>query len=281
MGLIIEDGKYAILSDILGDEDHLGDMDFKVAGTTNGLTACQMDIKVRGLSFEILANALAQGKAGRAHILGEMMKTITAPREDISLYAPRLVKMIIPQDTIGAVIGTGGKVIQEIQRETGTVITIEEIDRQGIVTVSSPNKEKIDAAIAWITGIVRQPEVGEVYTECTVKNVREAGAYVEFLPGKDGWLHISEWDYARIDTMDSVVQVGDKVDVQYLGIDPKNNKHRLSRKALLPKPEGYSERPPRTERSDSGGSGFRNDRGDRGGGGDWRGDRSNRGDRRR
>ncbi len=236
MGLISDSktGQFAVLSDILGDEDHLGDMDFKVTGTSKGITATQMDIKVDGLSYEILEKALNQAKEGRAHILGEMMKTIDAPREDYKPHAPRIERLEIPQDMIGAVIGPGGKIIQEIQKETNTVITIEEDDNKGLVDVSAPDGASIQAAMKWIKGIVAVPEVGEVYN-AKVKNIVDFGAFVEILPGKEGLLHISEIEWRRLGKVDEVLQVGDMVDVKLLSID-KNGKFKLSRKALLPRP---------------------------------------------
>jgi polyribonucleotide nucleotidyltransferase len=245
MGLIIEGERYAVLSDILGDEDHLGDMDFKVTGTRDGLTACQMDIKVRGLSFEILANALEQAKRGRLHILEKMLSTISSPRTELSVFAPRIVKFDIPADTIGAVIGPGGKVIQEIQRQTGATIVIEEIGGVGVVSVSSPNKESLDAAYNWIKGITAEPIIGDTYL-VKVKNVREAGAFCEFLPGKDGWLHISEISHERVDCIDDVLKVGDTFEVKLVGLDPKTKKFRLSKKALTEPPAGSESNKPKT-----------------------------------
>lgn len=275
MGLIVEGDKYAILSDILGDEDHLGDMDFKTTGTARGLTACQMDIKVRGLSFEILAKALAQAKDGRMHILGKLNETIQSPREDLSQYAPRLVKMIIPADTIGAVIGSGGKVIQEIQRVTGTEISIEEINNTGEVVIASPNKDNLEKAKKWIEGIVTIPEVGTEYIG-KVKALKESGAIVEFLPGKEGYLHISEIAYKRIEKMEGTLEIGEEFPVKLIEVDAKAGRFRLSRKAMLPKPEGWVER--ERPSGDRGGRG-----GDRGGRGGYnrggRGDRGDRGDR--
>lgn len=238
MGLITDTktGKYAILSDILGDEDHLGDMDFKVTGTTKGITACQMDIKVDGLSYEVMAKALNQAKEGRLHILGEMNKTLSAPREDYKPNAPRMVTMTIEREFIGAIIGPGGKIIQEMQRETGATINIEEVDNKGVIQVFAVNKESIDAALGRIRGIVAIPEVGEVY-EGKVKSIMPFGAFVEFMPGKDGLLHISEIDHRRLETMDGVLQVGEELKVKLLEVDKKTGKFRLSRKALLPKPE--------------------------------------------
>src|SRR3989339_1353245 len=237
MGLISEgkDGRYAILSDILGDEDHLGDMDFKVTGTKDGITATQMDIKVDGLSYEVLAQALDQAKAGRMHILGKMMETITEPRADFKPNVPRVVKLTIPKDTIGALIGPGGKIIQEIQASTGTIIVIEEVDNTGRVEVVANNKESIDAAIRRIKGIVAVPEIGEVY-KGKVKAIVAFGAFVEILPGKEGLLHISEIEWRRLDKADEVLKEGDEVEVKLIDVD-KAGKFKLSRKILLPKPE--------------------------------------------
>jgi polyribonucleotide nucleotidyltransferase len=238
MGLITNDGsKYAVLSDILGDEDHLGDMDFKVTGTEDGITACQMDIKVQGLSYEIMLNALKQAKAGRLHILSEMKKTITQPREDYKPHAPRIVEMRIPKEFIGAVIGPGGKIIQEMQRETNTVITIEEVGDQGIVQIASSNKPDIDKAVSRIRAITATPEVGEVYNG-KVKTIMPFGAFVEIIPGKDGLLHISEVEWRRLENLDGILKEGDMVDVKLIEVDKKTGKLKLSRKALLPKPEG-------------------------------------------
>ncbi|PKP51863.1 MAG: polyribonucleotide nucleotidyltransferase [Bacteroidetes bacterium HGW-Bacteroidetes-1] len=243
MGLISEgmDGKFAVLSDILGDEDHLGDMDFKVTGTKDGITACQMDIKVDGLTYEVLEIALNQAKAGRMHILGEMAKTITEPRADYKDHVPRIEKMVVDKEFIGAIIGPGGKIIQEMQRETNTVIVIEEQGNFGIIDIVSANKESIELAKARIRAIVSVPEVGEVYLG-TVKSILPFGAFVEVLPGKDGLLHISEIEWKRLETVESVLKVGDKIKVKLIGVDAKTNKMKLSRKALLPKPEGYQER---------------------------------------
>jgi polyribonucleotide nucleotidyltransferase len=237
MGLITNEmgTKYAILSDILGDEDHLGDMDFKVTGTVNGIVAVQMDLKINGLSYEVLTNALNQAKDGRLHILGEMAKTITAPREDYKPHAPRIVTLRIDKEFIGAVIGPGGKIIQEMQRETGATISIEEKDNQGIVQVFADNKASIDAAVTRIRNIASKPEVGEIY-EGKVKSIMPFGAFVEIMPGKDGLLHISEIDHRRIETMDGIFQIGDEVTVKLLDVD-KQGKLKLSRKALLPRPE--------------------------------------------
>ncbi|MBK7213246.1 MAG: polyribonucleotide nucleotidyltransferase [Bacteroidales bacterium] len=239
MGLITESKskKYAILSDILGDEDHLGDMDFKVTGTADGITACQMDIKVDGLSYEILNEALDQARRGRIHILGEIAKTITTPREDYKPHVPRIVKITIPREFIGAVIGPGGKVIQEMQRETGSTIVIEEVGEFGVIDIVSSNKDSIEAVKARIKGIVAIPEVGEVY-HGTVKTITTFGAFVEILPGKDGLLHISEIEWRRLKDVESVLKVGDKIDVKLIEVDSKTGKLKLSRKVLLPKPEG-------------------------------------------
>ncbi len=252
MGLISDSksGKWAVLSDILGDEDHLGDMDFKVTGTTEGITATQMDIKVDGLSYEILAAALEQARAGRLHILGKITDCIEKPREDYKPFVPRLVQMTIPQEMIGAVIGPGGKIIQDIQKTTTTTITITEVDEKGLIDVFGVNKESIDAALARIKSIVAQPEVGETYNG-TVRSIVAFGAFVEIMPGKDALLHISEIDYKRFESMDETgIKEGDKIDVKLIGLDAKTNKLKLSRKALLPKPEGWveRERKPREER---------------------------------
>jgi polyribonucleotide nucleotidyltransferase len=236
MGLITDTktGKFAVLSDILGDEDHLGDMDFKVTGTAKGITATQMDIKVEGLSYEILEKALLQARDGRAHILGEMMKTIETPRSEYKPHTPRIERIEIPQDMIGAVIGPGGKIIQEIQKETDTVITIEEEDNKGLVDISAPDGEAIEAAKKWIKNITAIPEVGEIYN-AKVKTIVDFGAFVEILPGKEGLLHISEIEWRRLGKVDEVLSVGDMVDVKLMAID-KNGKLKLSRKILLPKP---------------------------------------------
>jgi polyribonucleotide nucleotidyltransferase len=238
MGLISDNatGRYAVLSDILGDEDHLGDMDFKVCGTRDGITACQMDIKVDGLSFEVLAEALDQARRGRLHILGKLVETISEPREDYKPHVPRIVKVIIPREFIGAVIGPGGKVIQEMQRETGSTIVIEEVGDFGIIDIVSSNKESIDAVKERIKRIVAIPEIGEVYRG-TVKNITAFGAFVEILPGKDGLLHISEIDWTRLKDVESVLKVGDVIDVKLIEVDSKTGKLKLSRKVLLPRPE--------------------------------------------
>lgn len=236
MGLITDEetGKYAILSDILGDEDHLGDMDFKVTGTEKGIVACQMDLKINGLKWEVLTKALEQANEARLHILNEMKKTIAQPREDFKPHAPRIITLKIDKEFIGAVIGPGGKIIQEMQRETGATIAIEEKDNQGIVEVFADNKESIDKAVARIKAIACKPEIGEVY-EGKVKTIMPFGAFVEIMPGKDGLLHISEIDWKRFENMDGVLNVGDIVKVKLLEID-KQGKLKLSRKALLPRP---------------------------------------------
>ncbi len=236
MGLIYSsDDRYVVLSDILGDEDHLGDMDFKVTGTTEGITACQMDIKIDGMSYEILEKALEQAKAGRAHILNKMLETLDAPREDYKDHVPRVEQVIIPKDSIGAVIGPGGKIIQEIQEMTNTVITIEEKDNTGIVLISGQEKEGIMTAKQRIKGITEKPEVGEIYNG-KVKSIVPFGAFIEILPGKDGLLHISEIEWRRLASVDEVLKEGDMVDVKLIDIDEKSGKLKLSRKVLLPKP---------------------------------------------
>lgn len=270
MGLIKNPGeeKYAILSDILGDEDHLGDMDFKTTGTVNGLTATQMDIKCDGLSYEILEKALMQAKVGREHIMAEMMKTLSAPREDFKPHVPRLEQIIVPKDMIGAIIGPGGKVIQAMQEETNTVITIDEEDGVGKVQIAAPDKESIDAAMKKIKNIIAVPEVGEVY-KSTVKSIMPYGCFVEFLPGKEGLLHISEIDWKRFGTMEETgIKEGDEIDVKLLDIDKKTGKFKLSHRVLVEKPEGYEERPERPARSERQDRGDRRDRRERGGHGD-------------
>lgn len=265
MGLISdnESGKYAVLSDILGDEDHLGDMDFKVTGTRDGITATQMDIKVEGLSYDILAEALEQARKGRLHILDAMVEVLAEPRPDLKPHAPRIEKIIVPKDMIGAIIGPGGKVIQEIQRETETTIVVEEIDSMGVVDIFGENLEGITKALNWINKIIEVPEIGKTY-HGKVVSVVSFGAFVEILPGKEGLLHISEIEWHKIDTVEDVLKEGDEVDVKVLDIDQKTGKLKLSRKALLPKPEGYQ------ESSHQSGGGRRHD-GDR---------RHDRGDRR-
>ena len=267
MGLIKNPGedKYAILSDILGDEDHLGDMDFKTTGTRDGLTATQMDIKCDGLSFEILEEALMQAKAGREHILNCMMETISEPRSEMKPQVPRIVAIEIPKEFIGAVIGPGGKIIQQMQEDTGATITIDEADGVGKVQISAPNKDAIDAALGKIKAIVAIPEVGEVY-EGTVRSIMPYGCFVEIMPGKDGLLHISEIDWKRLETVEEAgIKEGDKIKVKLMEIDPKTGKYKLSHRILLPKPEGYVERErrPRGERGDRGERRPRGERGER------------------
>ncbi|WP_036879026.1 polyribonucleotide nucleotidyltransferase [Xylanibacter oryzae] len=254
MGLIKNPGedKYAVLSDILGDEDHLGDMDFKTTGTKDGLTATQMDIKCDGLSFDILEKALLQAKAGREYILGKLTDTISEPRAELKPQVPRIVAIEIPKEFIGAIIGPGGKIIQQMQEETGATITIDEVEGKGKVQVSGANKDVIDAALAKIKGIVAVPDVGEVY-EGTVRSIMPYGCFVEIMPGKDGLLHISEIDWKRLETVEEAgIKEGDKIQVKLMEIDPKTGKYKLSRRALLPKPEGYVERErrPRPERGE-------------------------------
>ena len=254
MGLISDSktGRYAVLSDILGDEDHLGDMDFKVTGTVDGITATQMDIKVDGLSYEVLEKALEQARQGRMHIMGEMMKTISEPRPELKPHTPRIVQLRVPGEFIGAIIGKGGEVIQKIQKETGTTVTITEVkegnETFGVVDIFGENKESMDAALAWVKGIVTVPEVGTVY-KGKVVSILEFGAFVEILPGKEGLLHISELDWKKVEKTEDVLNVGDEVEVKLLEIDSKTGKMRLSRKVLLEKPEGYVEpvRRPRPE----------------------------------
>lgn len=247
MGLITEDSRFAVLSDILGDEDHLGDMDFKVTGTADGICGIQMDLKIDGLPYEVLIQALEQARQGRLHILGKMNEVIAEPRSDYKPHAPRIVKIFVPRDMIGAIIGPGGKIIQEMQRETNTVINIEEKNNMGEVLISSANLEAIEAALKRIKAIVAIPEVGEIY-EGVVKTIMEFGAFVEFMPGKDGLLHISEISYQRLPSMDGVMQEGDHVTVKLIGVDPKNGKFKLSKKALETPPPGMENRPPRENR---------------------------------
>ncbi len=277
MGLISDSksGRYAVLSDILGDEDHLGDMDFKVTGTKDGITATQMDIKVDGLSYQVLEQALEQARQGRMHIMGEMMKCIDAPRPDLKPYAPRIVQITVPGEFIGAIIGKGGEVIQNIQKTTGTTITITEQQNEnneavGVVDIFGENKEGMDAALNWIKGIVTVPEVGEIY-KGKVVSILEFGAFVQILPGKEGLLHISEIDWKKTEKVEDVLKIGDEVEVKLLEIDGKTGKMRLSRKALMEKPEGYVEpvRRPRPEGKD-----------DRKGGNDRRGGKFNKDERR-
>ncbi|MBO4849573.1 MAG: polyribonucleotide nucleotidyltransferase [Prevotella sp.] len=266
MGLIKNPGedKYAVLSDILGDEDHLGDMDFKTTGTKDGLTATQMDIKCDGLSFDILEKALMQAKQGREHILSKITETIAEPRAELKPHVPRIVAFEIPKEFIGAVIGPGGKIIQQMQEDTGATITIDEEDGVGKVQVSAPDKSSIDAAVAKIKAIVAIPEVGEVY-EGTVRSIMPYGCFVEIMPGKDGLLHISEIEWKRLETVeDAGIKEGDKIKVKLMEIDPKTGKYKLSHRVLEPKPEGYGERPERRPRPE------RPDRGNRQGGGNNR-----------
>ncbi|MDR2563446.1 MAG: polyribonucleotide nucleotidyltransferase [Prevotellaceae bacterium] len=278
MGLISESGtgRYAVLSDILGDEDHLGDMDFKVTGTRDGITATQMDIKVDGLSYEVLRKALEQAKQGRLHIMNEMMKCLPEPRPDFKSHVPRIEQVVIPVDTIGAVIGPGGKIIQEIQKVTGTTITITEKENKGFVDVFAIGKEAIDAAMERIKMIAFGPEPGMIY-HGKVRSIQPYGAFVEIAPGKDGLLHISEYDWRRLDSLDDILKEGDELDVKLLEVEEKTGKLRLSRRVLIPQPEGYveqerQERPPRDRNRDDRGRDSRNrdDRGGRGHGGDRR-----------
>jgi polyribonucleotide nucleotidyltransferase len=277
MGLISDGQKYAILSDILGDEDHLGDMDFKVTGTRQGITATQMDIKCDGLSYEILEKALNQAKEGRLHILDIIEQTIPAAREDFKPHVPRIVTMLIPKELIGAVIGPGGKVIQGIQEASGASVSIDEIEEGGFIEVAAANKASIDKALELINRIVELPEEGKTYAG-TVRSVMEFGAFVEFMPNRDGLLHISEISWERLPDMEaSGLKEGDKVEVKLIEIDKKTGKYRLSMRALTPKPEGYVEpqRAPRGERGDR----PRREGGDRGPRRD-RGERNDRGPRR-
>lgn len=247
MGLITRasDGKYAILTDILGDEDHLGDMDFKVTGTRDGICGVQMDIKIDGLSMETMREALEQARKGRLHIVEAMYESISEARSEVKPHAPRMVKLFIDKEFIGAVIGPQGKIIQEIQRETGATINIEEVGNQGEVSIFSPAKEGLDKAVTWIKGIVAVPEIGSVY-EATVKGIKEFGAFVEFLPGKQGLLHISEISWKRLETMEGVLKEGDTVKVKLIGVDQKTGKFKLSRKILMPKPEGQKPQSPQS-----------------------------------
>ena len=268
MGLIsdVDSGKYAVLSDILGDEDHLGDMDFKVTGTADGITACQMDIKVKGLSYEILVNALKQARDGRLHILSKLTDTIAQPNDDVKPHAPKMVTRRIPNEFIGALIGPGGKVIQELQKETGTTIVINEdpVTEEGIVEILGVGSEGIDAVLAKIDSLLFKPEVGNVY-EVKVIKMLDFGAVVEYTqaPGNEVLLHVSELAWERTENVSDVVNMGDVFDVKYFGVDPKTRKEKVSRKAILPKPEGYVARPPRDDK--------------RSGGRDNRGSRDNRG----
>jgi len=251
MGLISDGEKYAILSDILGDEDHLGDMDFKVTGTRDGITATQMDIKVDGLSYEVLEKALLQARDGRMHILDKIQEAIAEPREDYKPHVPRIVTMTIPKDLIGAVIGPGGKIIQGIQEASGATVSIDEIDNAGYIEVAANNREAMDKALELINAIVELPEEGKVYTG-TVRSILDFGAFVEFMPNRDGLLHISEISWERLENMEaSGLKEGDTVEVKLIEIDKKTGKYRLSMRALMEKPEGYVE-PQRAPRGDRG-----------------------------
>ncbi|OQA09413.1 MAG: Polyribonucleotide nucleotidyltransferase [Bacteroidetes bacterium ADurb.Bin397] len=252
MGLITDGSRFAVLSDILGDEDHLGDMDFKVTGTRKGICATQMDLKVDGLPYDIMLQALEQAKNGRIHILNEMDKTISKPADDYKPHAPRIEKLTIEKEFIGAIIGPGGKIIQEMQRETGATISIEEVDGKGIVEIASANKAAIEDVKRRIKGIVAVPEVGEVY-EGKVRSIMAYGAFVEILPGKDGLLHISEVAWERLENVDGILKEGDIIQVKLIEVDKKTGKLKLSRKALLPKPAGMPERSKPAEDQSNGG----------------------------
>ena len=257
MGLIsdADSGKYAVLTDILGDEDHLGDMDFKVTGTADGITACQMDIKIKGLRYEILINALKQARDGRLHILNKLTETIAQPNADVKPHAPKMVTTTIPNEFIGALIGPGGKVIQELQKETKTTIVINEdpVTEEGIVEILGTDQAGIDAVLAKIDSITFKPEVGSVY-EVKVIKILDFGAVVEYIdaPGNEVLLHVSELAWERTENVTDVVNMGDVFDVKYFGIDSRTRKEKVSRKALLPKPEGYKERPPRRDNNNRG-----------------------------
>jgi polyribonucleotide nucleotidyltransferase len=244
MGMISDSAtkRYAILSDILGDEDHLGDMDFKVTGTEKGITACQMDLKVDGLTYDVLSEALNQAKEGRLHILNEMKKTITQPKPDLKPHAPRAVTITIDKELIGAVIGPGGKVVQEIQKTTGATVVIEEVGNKGLVNIFATNQDVMDAAVKRVKAIVAVPEVDQVY-DGVVKSIMPFGAFVEFMPGKDGLLHISEIKWERLETMDGVLEVGEQLKVKLVEVDKKTGKFRLSRKVLIPRPPKKEEAP--------------------------------------
>ncbi|MCK5788837.1 MAG: polyribonucleotide nucleotidyltransferase, partial [Chlamydiia bacterium] len=248
MGLIsdTDSGKYAILSDILGDEDHLGDMDFKVTGTKDGITACQMDIKVDGLPYNILEEALEQARVGRLHILGEMAKTITEPRAEYKPHVPRIEQISIPKEFIGAIIGPGGKIIQEIQATTNTTIVLEEVGDQGVIDVFAVDKASVEAALERIKAIVAQPEEGEIY-KGKIKSITTFGAFVEIMPGKEGLLHVSEISWERVNNVEDVLNTGDEIEVKLLEVNKATGKLKLSARALLPKPEGYVERAPRSD----------------------------------
>jgi polyribonucleotide nucleotidyltransferase len=274
MGLIAEGGKFAVLTDILGDEDHLGDMDFKVTGTRDGICGIQMDIKCDGLSMEVMMQALEQAKRGRLHILDAMYQCVPAPRAELKPQAPRIEQLSIDREFIGAIIGPGGKIIQEMQRETGAKINIEEVGEQGIIKIFSANKASIDAALTRIRNIVAIPEIGATY-EGTVKSIMPFGAFVEFMPGKQGLLHISEVSWKRLENLDGVLKEGDVIKIQLTGTDPKTGKLRLSRKVLMPKPDGYVEPAPRERREGGDDRRSGGDRGERRSGGNDRGPRSN------
>ena len=252
MGLISDGDRYAVLSDILGDEDHLGDMDFKVTGTADGITACQMDIKIKGLSYEILEKALNQAREGRMHILGKITDTIAQPNPTVKPHAPKIVKMDMPKEFIGAFIGTGGKNIQDLQARTKTTIVVEEVGELGIVEILGTDEAGIQEAIEAVNAVKFEPVEGETYTVKVVRLV-EFGAFVEFVPGKDSLLHISEVSWDRVDKIEDVLKEGDIIEVKYLGIDPKTKKTRVSRKALLPRPprEDRPDRPAREDRPKS------------------------------
>ena len=254
MGLISDDksGKFAVLSDILGDEDHLGDMDFKVTGTADGITACQMDIKVKGLSYDVLEKALAQAHEGRIHILNIINETLPKPNPTVKAHAPKMVTRTIPGDFIGALIGPGGKVIQELQKATGCTIVINEVDEQGVVEILGTNQQGIDAVLAKIDSLIFKPVVGNVYQVKVIK-ILDFGPVVEYVdaPGNEVLLHISELAWERTENVTDIVNMGDVFDVKYFGKDPKTHKEKVSRKAILPKPEGYKERPPRDDNRDS------------------------------
>jgi polyribonucleotide nucleotidyltransferase len=266
MGLISDGTRHVVLSDILGDEDHLGDMDFKVTGTKDGICACQMDIKIDGLDYGLLAEALGQAKDGRMHILGIMVEEIAQPNEDIKPHAPRIERIEIPSDKIGAVIGPGGKIIQGIQADTDTTITIEEEGKFGVVLISGVGLETVSKAMAIVKGIVSEPEVGEEYT-AKVVSIMPYGAFVEFMPGKEGLLHVSEMSWARIENVEDAVTVGEELQVKLLDVDSRTGKFKLSRKVLLPKPEGYVERPKREFNRNNGDRNRNNNNRNRNGGG--------------
>jgi len=278
MGLISDGDRYAVLSDILGDEDHLGDMDFKVTGTTEGITACQMDIKIKGLKYEILVSALKQAREGRLHILGKIAETITAPNEDVKPHSPKMVTRTIPNEFIGALIGPGGKVIQELQKTTGCTIVINEdpITEEGIVEILGTGQEGIDAVLAKIDSLLFKPEVGNTYSVKVIKML-DFGAVVEYMdaPGNEVLLHVSELAWERTENVSDVVKMGDIFDVKYFGVDSRTRKEKVSRKAILPKPEGFVERPPRNDSR----SGGRDNRGRDNRGRDNRGRDNRRDDR--